>query len=463
MKYATLIDFGSTYTKVACVYLPERRVLMTGCFPSTVHTDARIGLHQCFDAVKGAVGRAALEESLKLSSSSAAGGLRMAVIGLTKSLSILAGRNTAFGAGAKIMASESGWLTPEDVRALEGADIEIVLLCGGYEKGNRTMVLHNAEVLSGSGLKAPVIYAGNSGAAQMVREILCLGGKECFLVDNVIPAVGELNTGPAEEVIRNLFMKRITNMAGMDKVQEEIGEILMPTPAAVLAAGKLLSEGIEGGKGLGGVMMLDVGGATTDVYSFIKNKGYHYARIVGAAEPDAKRTVEGDMGMRESSICVLEEAGAESMAKSVGVTEEALRKSIEKRLLDTSFLADTPEELRIDQEIASRAISISARRHAGRIEKVHSKGVREIQRGKNLTKVETLIGTGGILVNGTDPDRLLQCAALQDGEDETILLPRTIRTLVDRDYVFYAAGLLQGYDEAAAFAIMKASLFPGGN
>ena len=209
-------------------------------------------------------------------------------------------------------------------------------------------------------------------------------------------------------------------------------------------------------------MMVDVGGATTDVYSFIKNKGYNYARMVGAAEPFAKRTVEGDMGMRESSVCVLEEAGAKAMAQRANVSAATLRASIEKRLLDTSFLADTPEELRIDQEIASQAISISVRRHAGRIEKVHSKGVREIQRGKNLTNVETIIGTGGILVNGTDPDSLLQCAVLKEREEEEILIPRKVRTLVDRDYVFYAAGLLQEYDKAAALGIMKASLLETG-
>ena len=458
MKYATLIDFGSTYTKVTCVDLPERRVVMTDKFPSTVHTDARIGLHQCFDAVEKVIGKEALQESLKLSSSSAAGGLRMAVVGLTPRLSITAGRNAAFGAGAKIMANFSGWMTDEDVAALEKSDVEIVLLCGGYEKGNRTMVLHNAEMISKSGLNAPVIYAGNSEAGQVARELFRQNLKECFLVDNIIPAVGKMNIEPAEEVIRHIFMKRITNMIGMGKVQEEIGEILMPTPAAVLAAGTLLSQGTEREEGLGPMMMVDVGGATTDVYSFLKNKRYHYARLVGAPEPYAKRTVEGDMGMRESSVCVMQEVGAETMAQRAGVSAEALKQAIDRRLEDHSVLADTDEELRIDREIAREAISISVRRHAGHMEKVHSKGIKEIQVGKNLTEVETLIGTGGIIVNSADPDPLLQQAVLREGEDDSILVPRQIKTLVDHDYVFYAAGLLRGYDEDAALAIMKASI-----
>lgn len=77
-----------------------------------------------------------------------------------------------------------------------------------------------------------------------------------------------MNTASAEEAIRDQFMNRIVNMKGIGCVRSELGEVLMPTPAAVLAAGTLLSEGSATQKGLGKLMMVDVGGATTDVYSF---------------------------------------------------------------------------------------------------------------------------------------------------------------------------------------------------
>ena len=457
-EYATLIDFGSTYTKVTCVSIPQQRVVMTGSFASTVHTDARIGMHRCFDAVTRVIGKQAFEASLKLSSSSAAGGLRMAVIGLTSALSISAGRNAAFGAGAKVMAVFSGRLKEADLEELEQTDAEIILLCGGYEKGNRSMVLHNAKMLSEARLMVPVIYAGNSDAAQLVRELFRRNRKECFLVDNIIPAVGEMNIGPAEEVIRHIFMKRIVNMKGMGAVQEEIGEILMPTPAAVLAAGSLLSEGTRREEGLGPMMMVDVGGATTDVYSFMKNTPFHHAHISGAPEPYAKRTVEGDMGMRESSVCVMQEVGEERMAQRAAVSPQRLQEGIDRRLKEHSILADSAEEMRIDHEIASEAVSISVRRHAGRLQRVYSKGIREIQYGKNLTEAPLLVGTGGVIVHAPDPDALLQNAVLRDAEDPGILIPRQLRTMVDHDYVFYAAGLLREYDEEAAFAIMKNSV-----
>lgn len=457
MQYAALLDFGSTYTKVACVDLAARQVVMTDRFPSTVHIDARIGLRQCLEAVESVIGKKAASKALRVASS-AAGGLRMAVVGLTRSLSISAGRNAAFGAGAKIMANFFGRLTAEDASALEKSNSEIVLLCGGYEKGNQDIVLHNAEVLSSCAASIPVIYAGNSDVGPVVREMFRQSGKECFLAENIIPAVGKMNTGPAEEIIRHVFMKRIVNMNGMGGVQDELGELLVPTPAAVLTAGELLSTGTERDEGVGPMMLVDVGGATTDVYSFEANRSYQYARLTGAPEPYAKRTVEGDMGMRESSICILQEVGAEILAKEAQVSKEALEAAVQKRLTDTSILADSDAEWRMDQALCREAISISVRRHAGRTERIYSKGAREIQRGKNLAEVETIIGTGGILVNGENSRELLQAAALADGEDERILIPRKLQTLVDHDYIFYAAGLLRAHDEDAALAIMKASI-----
>ena len=240
MNYAVLIDFGSTFTKVAAVSLREHRLLFASKFASTVKTDARVGLSQCLDAAREAIGDKAFDDAYKLASSSAAGGLRMTVIGLTQSLSITAGRNAAFGAGAKIMRTLHGKLTAEDADAILAAQTEIVLFCGGYENGNVSTVLHNAKILAESAVHVPIIYAGNSFIAQEVRKILTLAGRECFIVNNVIPEVGVLDVAMAEAVIRDIFMKRIVGMKGLDKVKSSIDGVLMPTPAAVLAAGELL-------------------------------------------------------------------------------------------------------------------------------------------------------------------------------------------------------------------------------
>ena len=458
LRYAVMTDFGSTYTKVVCADLEDHKTVLTDKFPSTVHTDAMIGLHQCYDAVAKVIGQDELDAAFKLSTSSAAGGLRMAVSGLTKSLSNAAGKNACCSAGGKLVYAASGMLKPEDIQAMDDNNAEIILLCGGYEHGNFASVLENAKTLSDSQIRTPVIYAGNSEVAQEIRMLFKSHGKECFLADNIIPAVGELNIGPTTDIIRDLFMSRITNMKGVGGVQRHLNGPITPTPAAVLRAGELLSEGTDTSEGLGSFMMVDVGGATTDVYSFCENKPYQGARQIGAEEPTAKRTVEGDMGMRESSMCLMAEVGEEAFAKGCQITVEEAREAVNMRNIDRAYLADNPKDLRIDDYIARNAIGISARRHAGYIEKGYMQGLRLIQRGKNLKAVTRVIGTGGILVNSEDALSKLRCVQASQNEKDEVLLPTKVDTCIENDYVLFAAGLLADHYPETAIRIIKHSI-----
>lgn len=458
MSYAILMDFGSTYTKVAVVDRGKRELLLTDKFASTVHSDAMINLNQCFNAARTVLSEEQFSEAIKLSSSSAAGGLRMAVVGLTKGISITAGRDAVFGAGAKVMGTFHGMLTEEKIRELEGLDLEILLLCGGYEHGNVTMVMHNAKMIAESRITVPVVYSGNQEVATYVRSVMKTRKKECFLIDNIVPNVGILNVEPSQEIIRHLFMQRITNMKGLREVKECIGDISMPTPAAVLAAGELLSTGTKEQEGMGPLMIVDVGGATTDVYSYNVNKGYDGAKLSGIPEPFGKRTVEGDMGMRESSVCLYNEMDREEMAREAGVPVSKLEAAITRRTTETSYLADTEDEYRIDQMIAANAVRISARRHVGKLEYTYSGQCEMVQRGKNLTEIKTVIGTGGVIVNSENPGRILSGVEKKSSRMEELLLPSGTEAYIDKSYVFYAAGLLRELDEEAAFAIMKKSV-----
>ena len=458
MKFAILVDFGSTYTKVVCVNIEERKVVVTDKFPSTVHQDASLGLHQCFDAARAVIGQEHFKSALKLATSSAAGGLRMAVVGLTKSISIEAGRNASFSAGAKIVSHTAGLISAEDIQVIEEKRAEILLLCGGHEGGNTKNLLQNAEIISRSNLIIPIIYAGNSDVAPAIRRMFISNGKECFLTENIIPNVGCLNIEPTAEIIRELFMKRITNMKGVGAVQLEMEEPIVPTPAAVLSAGELLSLGTSIVEGIGAFMIADIGGATTDIYSFIENKSFMGAKRIGSPAPFAKRTVEGDMGMRESSICLLGEVGKAQFAEKCGQSEKAIEEAIEKRITTTEYIADNDAEKMIDHNIACCAVDISARRHAGYVSKEYMGGCRLVQHGKNLTTIKTVVGTGGIIVNESDASATLKNVRASPSETDRVLLPAEVETLVDKDYVLFAAGLLRKYDEDAALTIMKRSL-----
>jgi len=459
-RHVILTDFGSTYTKVAVADLEARRVVMTDRFPSTVATDARVGLTQCFDAARAAIGESAFLGALKLSSSSAAGGLRMGVVGLSRSLSAQAGKSAAFGAGGKILCTLTGRLTEADILQLEALPLEILLFCGGYESGGTAALLHNAQMLAESSLHIPIIYAGNSAAAQEVRLLLSKGHKECWLTRNIIPDVGRLDKEPVEEVIRQVFLRRIINMKGLDKVSSLLDRMVMPTPAAVLAAGELLARGTANQPGLGDLMIVDVGGATTDVHSYVEQISREGAKLVGAPEPYAKRTVEGDLGMRESAGSLAREIGMTRLAAAAGLREQELTSILHRWTAEHDAIAETAAQQATDRALTAGAVYISARRHSGYIEHIASAGMKTVQHGKNLASVRTVIGTGGPLVFGAGGRQALRQVLRDRRREPDILLPEEADLYLDGDYILFAAGLLGQVDEDAALVIMKNSLQP---
>lgn len=457
MRNVIAVDFGSTFTKVVVIDATDKKILLTEKVPSTVSTDASISLKECFKLAKTVISDEEFDNAVKLASSSAAGGLRMSVVGLTDLLSTLAGKSAALGAGAKIIANYSGLLTEGMVKELEESKTEIILLCGGYEHGNVSTVLKNASTLANSKITVPVIYCGNSDLDKRIRRLMISREKQCFIVENIIPEPGELNIEPTQSVIRNIFLERITDMKGLNAVKKEFQNQLVPTPLAVLSAGELLSKGTDNIKGIGPLLMLDIGGATTDVYSFNLNKNYEGAKSVGFEEPFGKRTVEGDLGMRETSIGVINEDNINSIAEELGITEEQLKNSINKRIQNIDYLPDSEIEKSIDDTIARVAAHVAVRRHAGKLVPSFNKKYKNIQLGKNLTDVPKIIGTGGILVHNYNPSEILKSVE-KNSMDAGVLLPEKIEAYLDTEYVLFSAGLLKEIDEDAAIEIMIKSI-----
>ncbi|AYD40532.1 hypothetical protein D4Z93_08325 [Clostridium fermenticellae] len=459
MSFAILVDFGSTFTKAAVVSLEKEELIFTTQTPSTVKSDARIGLKICLDRIRNNIGNESFDSAVRLASSSAAGGLRMVVVGLTNSLSMMAGKNAAFGAGAKVIKAFSHKLTDNDISEIEKINPEIILLCGGYEGGNVNWSIDNANKLAQSfNIHSPIVYAGNSKISNEIRAIFLNQQKECLIAKNIIPDVGTLDVESAIETIRGIFMEKIVNMKGFDKVKEYVGNVVMPTPAAVLTAGKILAQGTEKYPGLGEIMIVDVGGATTDVHSFSPQKKHSDIRVVGAPEPYAKRTVEGDLGIRESSNSLLEAADCSKLFDDFRITREYIEKAIRRRIADTSILADTDVEKNIEFFLAKEAVRIATRRHAGQFFSGYSNKVNMIQKGKDLKNVEFIIGTGGPIINGLNSKSILKSALSDSNIEANILLPKKSEFLLDKKYILYAAGLLSQIDKNIAFKVLKDNL-----
>jgi len=442
MTLALLIDFGSTYTKLRAVDLQAAKIVASAQGPSMVKTDINIGLDAALEALKPQLGKR-LNFKYRLASSSAAGGLRMITLGLVPDLTAKAARQAALGAGAKVSATYSFELTLADLAEIIASEPDIVLLSGGTDGGNRKVIVHNAQMIANSGLTCPVVIAGNRSAADEVAAILSATQTRVIVSENVMPRHLELNIEPAREAIRQVFIDHIIHAKGIDQAQASVDAVLMPTPAAVLQGAQLLADGTRDLTGLGPLLVVDIGGATTDVHSICDGlPGDSGVIYHGLAEPHAKRTVEGDLGMRHTARNIVHETGLQVFADDAGLDPLELETMLARTDGDVEWLPDNDRERKFDRALARAATRLAVTRHAGHHETVYSAhGPVTLQRGKDLNEVETIIGTGGVLVHSQDAHAILS-TALAGPDAPLALRPKSAKMVVDKDYALYACGLL---------------------
>ncbi|NLC45335.1 MAG: MutL protein, partial [Clostridiales bacterium] len=300
MQAVLLIDFGSTYTKVTAVDLENEAILGTARSFTTVATDINEGLENALYTLKECIGN--VDYIARYACSSAAGGLKMIAVGLVPDLTAEAAKRAALSAGAKVMKVYSYELSPSESAEIEELIPDIVLLTGGTDGGNKDVILHNAHALANIKKNFPVVIAGNKSVVDQASDTLSKAGKQVTVCANVMPEFNKLNIEPAREAIRKIFLQRIIQAKGLSKVKKLIEGILMPTPSAVLSAANRLSVGHGKEKGIGDLLVVDVGGATTDVHSIADGNPTQSGVVMkGLPEPFIKRTVEGDLGVRYSA------------------------------------------------------------------------------------------------------------------------------------------------------------------
>jgi uncharacterized protein (TIGR01319 family) len=454
MSLALLIDFGSTFTKIQAIDLDTEEIVAYAQSYTTVETDIMVGLRKALDLLPPRVRNSSF--TCRLSSSSAAGGLGMVTIGLIPELSAEAARRAALGAGAKVIKVYSFRLSAKEMLELEGLNPDILLLAGGTDGGNSEVILENAKQLAQTRVRCPILIAGNKVAADEVNAILSSAGKTTLVTDNVMPEVNVLNVEPAREMIRKVFIERIIEGKGLKKAEEFVEGILMPTPTAVLKAAQLLAQGTPAEKGLGDLVVVDIGGATTDVHS-IGLGSPRQAGVVykGLPEPMAKRTVEGDLGIRYNAECILRLCGQERLLNSAPLEAARLAPKIESLCRNVEFIPQTEEDLNIDLALGTCAAQAAMERHAGTIEALWGPhGQYYIQYGKDLTEVQHLIGTGGIFTHHPQADLILR-KTLFSPEAPFSLRPKSPAIYTDAQYCLYAVGLLAERCPEKALRIAK--------
>ena len=457
MRAVALADFGSTYTKLSLVEPDEGRLLGRAQAPTSIGSDLMNGYGTALAAAKAAVGgKVEIEE--QLAASSAGGGLRVAAVGLVADLTAAAARQAALNAGARVGTVLAGQLEDEQIGRLRAAQPEIVLFAGGTDGGQADLVLANARMLGSAAVDAHYVVACNSQVADEVAAVLQNGGAPASVADNVMPRLGELAIESAREAILRAFLDHVIGGKGLSASPEFERMVQMPTPEAVLEAVRLFSHGADGVPGVGDVMVVDVGGATTDVHSC------RLAEPVtpGIEEPllpppPTLRTVEGDLGLRSGAAGVLMADGRWIAAESE-LAESEIGQGVTLRGEDAEWIPESAGERELDRLLAIGCATHAIRRHCGTMLLSQSEtGPPTLVRdGPDLREVGLVIGTGGVFVNRVDGLALLR-AALERRAPRS-LAPREPALGVDSSYILAAAGLLAAHEPGAAMRLLRKEL-----
>ncbi|MCE5204181.1 MAG: glutamate mutase L [Coriobacteriales bacterium] len=432
---ALVAEIGSTTTSVTAFDGLEGAapvVVGQGVAATTVSEgDVGIGLEAARARLEAEAGP--LEPAVMLATSSAAGGLRMTVHGLTRKMTAMAAHEAALGAGAVVRYQTAGKLSSHDIAKIDAVSPNLVLLAGGVEDGDTETVLFNARQLAGLSARPMIVYAGNSAVADEVRALLGAAGFAVRVTRNVYPAVDELDILPARRAIHDAFEEHITRAPGMERIGEFVTGRILPTPGAVLLAAELLAEEV------GDLVVVDVGGATTDVHS-ITDGSPEFASMMTEPQPHAKRTVEGDLGTFVS---------AEHTA--------ALIPEPDRPTPLPPAVPTTPAEIAAAWALARVATVTAMSRHAGRLTHLFTPtGRKTVVHGRDLTACRTVIGTGGALVRL--PGGAATLTASLNGSAEQLLPPLDARVALDSDYIFACCGALSAhFPPPAVVALMRAS------
>ena len=427
------VDVGSTFTKAALVELGSGRLLGTASHRTTIDTDVMDG----YDACRALLGAGAAVPALACSS--AGGGLRLAVVGYERVVTAEAGRRVGLSAGGRVVHVTAGPMSGDDLDALVAARPDVVLLVGGTDGGNSETLLHNSVALAGRPIAVPVVVSGNVDARERATAVLGSAGVRVTATANVLPVIGRLDPTPARLAIRQVFIRHVIGGKGLSRRADFPAMVRAATPDAVLAGVEVLAAAVGAD-----VLVVDVGGATTDVYSVVTPNGEDAALRKDVVETMWRsRTVEGDLGMRWNAEGIVDAAEREQL---LAVDESAsLRTAAEVRSADPAYLPVDDDAHAVDARLGELAVAVALRRH-GR------------GSGKDLRQVRLVVGSGGVLRHASAVVRRQVLGPASSDLAGGWALPESARTVVDESYVLAAAGLLADEYPVAAARLLQRHL-----
>lgn len=454
-KRICVYDVGSTYTKLSAFSLGEEGLKYLGRSqaPTTVD-NITVGLQNV--KYQLAIDKDICDgpNGLVLATSSAAGGLRMVAMGYMPRVTAKAAKEVAMTAGARVLEIVSFEDPPDyKIEVLREINPDIILLAGGTDGGDQESMLQNALVIGESKINAVVIIAGNVEVQTQVESILSSHHLKTVRVANVMPTIHELNVKPARTAIHEQFIAQITQAKGLGKLVEMVsnGQV-MPTPGAVLMGSELLALGTYQSEGMGDILVIDIGGATTDVHSILSSlkemPNEEKGLVVNNEKQTSYRTVEGNLGLRVSATGIVETVGPGGVLAKIGIEDQEQEIEITKyvKFLESNpdHIASSDKERLFDEGLAIVAVEIALKRHAGFLAKDYDPlmGIAPgTPIGRDLRKVKYVMGIGGIFTHSSREraERIIKKALDKPGVS---LLPRAPEIVIDNNYLLYALGVL---------------------
>tara|TARA_B100001094_G_scaffold136960_2_gene132644 strand:+ start:1171 stop:2949 length:1779 start_codon:yes stop_codon:yes gene_type:complete len=472
IKVILATDCGSTTTKAILIeYVNEEyRLTYRGEAPTTVEApfeDVTRGVVNSILELEELSGRKIIKDDkiinkstdlqgvdIYISTSSAGGGLQMMVAGVVKSMTGESAQRAALGAGSIVMdiiSSNDGRKYHEKVKRIRDLRPDMVLLSGGVDGGTVSHVVELAEILAsanpqprlGKNFKLPVIFAGNNKAQNDIKKRL-EEKLDLDIVDNIRPTLDVENLQPSRDKIHDLFMEHVMAQApGYDKLMKWTSCPIMPTPGAVGEIIKKIAK-IENISVLG----VDIGGATTDVFSVFEDK--------------FNRTVSANYGMSYSICNVLSDAGIENVQRwlNFDIDESSLTNQISNKMIRPTTIPQTLEDLKIEQALAREALRLSLEQHKKfavslkgvQQERTISDTFEQSMSGKSLVNMKNLdmiVGSGGVLSHA--PRREQAFRILIDA-----FLPEDITQIaVDSIFMMPQLGVLSEVHEKAAIEVFN--------
>lgn len=448
-----MYDVGSTYTKVSAFLMDKSGLtLLTRDQVPTRVDDIYCGISDADRTVEEA-GHTLAADRITLATSSAAGGLRMVAMGYMPRVTAKAAKEVAMNAGARVLEI----ITHEDsaeyrIEILRETRPDIVLLAGGTDGGDRENLLENASLIVSSGIEATVILAGNIVVQPDAERILVEAGISCKRVINVMPTIHELKVEGARKAIHEEFIKQISFGKGLQSLIDATNDgVVIPTPGAVLMAAELIACGTFEQKGVGDLLVIDLGGATTDIHSIqpsleelsLEEKGL----VVTNEKQQAYRSVEGNLGMRISATGILETVGPKGILQRANhpeIQEQDIAHYVTFLEQNPGYIAEDEKERAMDLALASAAIEVALKRHAGFIAQEYNPvmGITPgTPIGRDLRSVKAVIAVGGVFShnNRKECEQVVVSALENRGIS---LLPEVYTVYFDKSYLLYGIGLL---------------------